>query len=199
MRRWMTTALAALAMGVAAVPGAAQETSTGSGRAEMRAGRPLGRGGRLGRPALPANPDTMSVQQVEQYFDQVVLYQAQSQLRLTDAQSRRFGAALRGLQAVRRQQQRQRLAVVRDLTALLSASPLDEAAVTAKTREFDDLAFAFARQLQDAQASVDAVLDVGQRARFRVFEEMMERRKLDLLMRARRGAGSPAAPAVPQN
>jgi hypothetical protein len=32
------------------------------------------------------------------------------------------------------------------------------------------------------------VLDVRQQARFRTFEEMLERRKLDLLMRARQGA-----------
>ena len=33
--------------------------------------------------------------------------------------------------------------------------------------------------------SIDEVLDVRQRLRFRVFEEQMERRKFDLLMRAR--------------
>jgi hypothetical protein len=32
------------------------------------------------------------------------------------------------------------------------------------------------------------VLDVRQQARFRLFEEQIERRKVDLLMRARQGA-----------
>jgi len=35
---------------------------------------------------------------------------------------------------------------------------------------------------------VDEVLDQRQQARFRMFEESIERRKLDLLMRARDGA-----------
>jgi hypothetical protein len=35
---------------------------------------------------------------------------------------------------------------------------------------------------------VDEVLDVRQQARFRMFEDMIERRKLDLLMRARQRA-----------
>jgi hypothetical protein len=34
--------------------------------------------------------------------------------------------------------------------------------------------------------ALNQVLDVRQQARFRVFEEQMERRKMELLMRARR-------------
>ena len=36
-----------------------------------------------------------------------------------------------------------------------------------------------------AQESVDQVLDLHQQARFRIFEEQMERRKLELVTRAR--------------
>ena len=39
--------------------------------------------------------------------------------------------------------------------------------------------------IRKAQGAVDQVLDVRQQARFRVFEENMERRKLELLARAR--------------
>jgi hypothetical protein len=40
-------------------------------------------------------------------------------------------------------------------------------------------------ELRRAYDALDEVLDVPQQARFRMFEEMIERRKLDLLMRAR--------------
>ena len=36
--------------------------------------------------------------------------------------------------------------------------------------------------------ALDEVLDARQQARFRIFEERLEARKLDLLMRARQGA-----------
>ena len=49
-------------------------------------------------------------------------------------------------------------------------------------RDHDDRA---AVELRRAYDALDEVLDVRQQARFRMFEEMIERRKLDLLMRAR--------------
>ena len=48
----------------------------------------------------------------------------------------------------------------------------------------------------DADA-VDEVLDARQQALFRLFEERIERQKLDLLMRARDRAARPGAPAKP--
>ena len=46
----------------------------------------------------------------------------------------------------------------------------------------DERAQADARK---AYESIDQILDVRQQAKFRVFEEMMERRKLELVARAR--------------
>jgi len=52
-------------------------------------------------------------------------------------------------------------------------------------RELDDRA---ALELRRAADGVDEVLDIRQQARFRMFEEQIERRKLDLLLRARQRA-----------
>ena len=52
-------------------------------------------------------------------------------------------------------------------------------------REEDDRAAADIRKALDG---VDEVLDVRQQARFRLFEERMESRKLELLLRARQNA-----------
>ena len=42
-----------------------------------------------------------------------------------------------------------------------------------------------ATDMRKAYDAIDEVLDVYQQARFRVFEEQIERRKLELIMRAR--------------
>jgi hypothetical protein len=179
----MTTPLVAIA----------QDTSGQPGGEQSRAPRSDGRA-RMGMPPRPANPEMMTVAQVEQYFDQFVLFQAQARLALTDAQFLRFGAALRQLQDARRMQQRRRVQLLRQLGDLLAATEPDDAQISAKTKEVDDLLADGHRRVQDAYAAIDGVLSLRQRARFRVFEEAMERRKLDLLARARQQAGS-AAPA----
>lgn len=153
-------------------------------------------GARLGRRSGAAgNPDVMTVQQVEEYFDQAMLHQARTNLALTDDQFLRFGAGLRRLQTARRQQQRQRMAMVRDLNSLLLAAPLDEAAVTAKLKELDEFSARSTDEVRTAYDTIDQSLTLRQRARFRIFEEMMERRKLDLVARARQQAGRPRGPA----
>jgi Spy/CpxP family protein refolding chaperone len=181
--------LLVLPVGVA-VDTAAQEPDAGVGPAAPpdAAGR---RAGRLARRGGAANPDIMTVQQVEDYFDQVVLHQARTNLALTDDQFLRFGAGLRRLQTTRRQQQRQRLAMMRELNILTTATPFDEAAVTSKLKELDDLSARSTDEIRTAYEAIDQSLTLRQRARFRIFEEMMERRKLDLVSRARQQASRP--------
>ena len=180
---WLLTVAAWCALPAVSLAASPQEPDV-----PARAVRPGARGTRLGRPPQPPNPDAMTAQQVEQYFDQVVLYQAQTQLQLSDDQFLRFGAGLRRLQSTRRQQQRQRVQLVQALNGLLDTTPFDEAAVAAKLKELDDFSLESGRQIQDAYAAIDSVLDLRQRARFRVFEERIERRKLELLTRARQAA-----------
>ena len=193
-RRVIATCVAgllALPLGVP-VQGAAQEPAAESAPAPREGG---GRG-RAARRGLPAgNPDVMTVQQVEAYFDQVMLHQARTNLTLTDDQFLRFGAGLRRLQVARRQQQRQRLAMVRDLNTLVNATPFDESVVTSKLKELDDFSAQPNDEIRLAYDAIDRVLTLRQRARFRIFEEMMERRKLDLVSRARQQASRPSGPA----
>jgi len=66
--------------------------------------------------------------------------------------------------------------------------PGDEGAVRDKVkalRAHDEQA---ALELRRAYDALDEGLDPRQQARFRIFEEQLERRKLDLIMRARDGA-----------
>jgi Spy/CpxP family protein refolding chaperone len=138
----------------------------------------------------------MTAQQVEEYFDAAVLFQAQAELRLSDDEFLTFGARLRRLQTLRRTVQRQRLQAIRGLNELLGTAGASDDAIAAKVAALDALDADAARQLHDARAGIDEVLTVRQRARFRVFEETMERRKLDLLARARAQTRRQATPAA---
>ena len=67
------------------------------------------------------------------------------------------------------------------------AAVMDEAQVREKLRALQELDSRAAAELRKAYDAIDQVLDVRQQARFRVFEQNMERRKLELMLRARRG------------
>lgn len=161
--------------------------------------------GRANRPAL----DPLRPAAVADMLDTYALVQAQEVLRLTDAQYAPFVTQLRNLQKTRRRNQQARNQIVRELGKLTAPAggaagrqnqPQTDEAATAERqkaneatirdrlktlRDLDDRAAIELRQAYDA---LDEVLDARQQARFRVFEEMLERRKLDLLMRARQGA-----------
>jgi hypothetical protein len=178
MRRHITIGVLALLFWVPAM--AAQE----------QADAPEARGNRAAADSGPFGPGEVAVM-----LDTYALVQAQDVLKLTDEQYASVVTRLKKLQQTRRRNQHARNQIVRELRKMTApaggrAGPLtgDEATITARLkslREHDDRAAAELRQAYDA---LDEVLDVRQQARFRVFEEMIEFRKLDLLMRARQAA-----------
>ncbi len=155
-----------------------------------------GQDGPQRRNQLPAEeranrPGGLSPGEVVAMLDAYAVVQAQDALRLTDSQYGQFVTRLRRLQDSRRKNQQGRNQILQELRKLAGAQatpPYDENAIRERLkalRDHDDRAAAELRRAYDA---LDEVLDVRQQARFRTFEEMLERRKLDLLMRARQGA-----------
>jgi hypothetical protein len=144
--------------------------------AEKRAGRGTDAPGDV-RPGELANA-----------LDQYALVQAQRMLQLDDTHYLQFMPRLKSLQATRRRNTVGRARLVQNLRRLVGAraqgEPDDKAILEALTalREHDERAL---RELQAAYDAVDDVLTVRQRARFRLFEENIENRKLELLMKAR--------------
>ena len=142
--------------------------------------------GRTNRPM-----STLPTGDLVNMLDTYAIVQAQDALTLNDAQYGQFVTRLKRLQETRRRNQRERNQIVQDLRKLAgpqSQPPVDEAAVRERLkalRDHDDRAAAEMRKAYDA---LDEVLDVRQQARFRIFEEAIERRKLDLLVRARERA-----------
>jgi hypothetical protein len=153
--------------------------------AAQREGPPAGEA-RSGRPAGQLTPGDVVVM-----LDSYAAVRAQEALTLDDAHYTEFVTRLRTLQQIRRRNQQARNRVVQDLRKLAGAQavpPYDEASIRERLkalREQDDRAAVELRQAYDA---LDEVLDIRQQARFRIFEEMIERRKLDLLMRAQSAA-----------
>jgi hypothetical protein len=142
-----------------------------------------------GRSARP--PGRLTPGDVVVMLDNYAAVRAQEALTLDDLHYTEFVTRLRTLQQIRRRNQQAHNRVVQDLRKLAGAQaapPYDEAAIRERLkalREQDDRAAVELRQAYDA---VDEVLDIRQQARFRLFEEMIERRKLDLLMRAQNAA-----------
>jgi hypothetical protein len=137
-------------------------------------------------PNAPANP--ISLAELNRLFEAYAVVQAQDYLKLTDEQYPDFVARLKALQDARRRHFVNHNRIIGDLNRALHL-PEDQiddkslrAAYEALDREDDSAQI----EIKKAFENVIALLDVRQRARFRVFEENLERRKLDLLSRVQR-------------
>ena len=149
--------------------------------------------GRTGAPGRGRAADAerpLGPLEVIDMLDAYALVQAQRALELNDNQYGEFVSRLRKLQQVRRTHMQARNRLVNELRQLTrpEVQQVDEAAVRDRLRQLREHDERMAADLRKAHETLDEILDVRQQARFRIFEENLERRKLDLLMRARRGA-----------
>ena len=121
-------------------------------------------------------------------LDQFAIVQARRALQLDEGQYARFVPRLRELQQVRRRNFQARNRLLQDLrrsSGPRAGADLDDAAIGAKVqalREHDERA---AREIRAAVDAIDELRNPRQQARFRVFEENIEARKLELLLNAR--------------
>jgi hypothetical protein len=161
------------------------------GAAPARAAQELPAGGRNprgGPPPAAAPAGGVTPAEIVRMFNAMELMRAQEVLQLRDDQYAPFIKALTGLQATRQRLENQRNRLMRELRSALQTTPSNDAAIAERLdglRTHDDEATAAVRQAWDA---IDKILDVRQRARFRVLEQEMERQQLDLVMRARGAA-----------
>jgi Spy/CpxP family protein refolding chaperone len=158
-----------------APPAAAQATHAEGGQ---RQGRGAGKA---------ANPDAPGVTpgDVQKMFDAYALMQAQEQLKIPDEKFTPFLTRFKALQEVRRQTLQTRTGIIVKLRELGAATSVDEAQIKEQLKALQELETRSAADAKKGYESIDQVLDVRQQAKFRVFEELMERRKLELVMRAR--------------
>lgn len=162
----MTRVLRALAICLVLAPGAALAQARG------------------GPGAGTADEPTVTPFELQRMFDAYALLQAQEFLKISDEQYARFLPRFKVLQDTRRQALQQRTRVLNEIRRLVNNDGQDEPIKNAlkQLQDIDERAVADTRKASDA---VDQVLDLRQQAQFRVFEERMERRKLELVTRAR--------------
>jgi hypothetical protein len=138
--------------------------------------------------------DDMTPPEIQRLFDAYLVMEAQQALTLSDQQYPQFLTRLKALQETRRRNQQQRNQLMMELQRLTSpraAVRADEAMLKERLNALQELESRSAAELRRAYAALDEVLEVRQQARFRVFEEQIERRKLELLMRARQNRPLP--------
>ena len=179
-QRWLATITSACAFSAVVLLMA----GAGPAEAQVRAQR---RGG-------PATAEGVTPGEIPRLFDAYVVMQAQQELQLSDEQYPKFLARVKALQAVRQRGLLERGRILQELRRLNAATALDEGQVRSQLKALSELDDRLVAEVRDALAGIDQVLDVRQQVRFRLFEEQMERRKVDLLMRARQANRQRNAP-----
>jgi hypothetical protein len=117
-------------------------------------------------------------------FDAYTVMQAQEALGLDEARFGPFVTRLRALQQLRRRHVRERAVLMRELRLLLQTAGND-VQLKEKLETLVRLEATIRADELKARNAVDEVLDIRQRARFRLLEQQLELRKLELVNRAR--------------
>ena len=136
----------------------------------------------------------MSPAQVHQLFDTMLVRQAQKALQLNEDQYAQFVQRVKVLQDTRRRGQQARARIMNELQRTLSPrapKPASEDDVQQRLEALRELESRIAGDMRRAYDAVDQILTPMQQARFRVLEEQIERRKLELVGRARQGKRPP--------
>ena len=127
----------------------------------------------------------ISPAEIQRLFDAFALLQAQDQLRISGDQSLQFLTRFRDLQDIRRKALVERTRRVNAMRMSLNDAQPDDALLREQLKGIQDLDARSAVDIKKAYDAIDQILDLRQQAKFRVFEENMERRKLELVTRAR--------------
>jgi len=142
-----------------------------------------------GRAAAPdaeaAEAPGVSPAEIQRMFDSYALIQAQDQLKISDEKFPQFLTRFKTLQDTRRRNMAERFRMIQDLRRLTNEPQPDDTRMRERLKALDDLDVRSQAELTKAYDAINQVLDVYQQAKFRVFEENMENRKLALVMRAR--------------
>jgi hypothetical protein len=128
--------------------------------------------------------------ELQSLFDGYAVVEAQKFVGLDDTQFAAFLPKYRALQENRRRNLQQRMRLIQELNRMTNAraGELAETELRDRLRALYELEDRTAADLRKAREAIDQTLNLRQQARFRVFEEQMEQRKLQLLMRARQAA-----------
>ena len=139
---------------------------------------PAGRAPLEGRPGV-------SPAEVQRMFDAYALLQAQDLVKISDEQYSQFLVRFKALQDARRKALQERMRIIQALRRLTNGASPDDSQIKDRLKELQELDTQSVVDIKKKYDAIDEVLDVRQQAKFRLLEELMERRKLELVTRAR--------------
>lgn len=162
-----------------------------------------GRGQGAQQPAGPENPnaprpplqgDAISPADVQSMFDAMLLMDAERFIGLTPEQFPQFVQRVKKLQEAKVNQMRRHNKAFGELRAMSNPQTgrADDASIDAKLKELDQIEVESHAALTKALESLDQMLTPRQRARFRLLEDNLEKKKLEFITKARqpgRGGG----------
>ena len=128
-------------------------------------------------------------QEVEGMMEAYILSKLQDSLDLTDEQFGSMVVAQKKLSDTRREYRRDRMQVLRQMRQTLQRDQAGESELQPLLSELDTLRDEFASNEKSRYAAIDDILDIRQRARYRVLEVELQRR-LGEMMRQVRGGGN---------
>jgi Spy/CpxP family protein refolding chaperone len=137
------------------------------------------------RAGAGAEDGLVSPAEIQRMFDAYALMQAQEQLKISEDQFSQFLTRYKALQDVRRRNLQERARLLNEMRRLLNRGQADDAQLKERLNALQELETRLPADVKKAYDAIDQVLDLQQQAKFRVFEENMERRKLELVTRAR--------------
>ena len=138
-----------------------------------------------------AEADRLGPVQILNMLDAWAMVEAQRTLQIPDEQYGEFVSRLKRLQQTRRRSMQARNGILQELRRLVGPQAVgtaDDNTIQDRLRALTELEERTAGEMRKAYEELDQVLTPTQRARFRLFEEVLERRKIDLLKRAQQGA-----------
>ena len=147
--------------------------------------------GPLGPPQAPpkgqVGTDPIAPNEVQAMFDTMLIMDAEKFMVLTPEQFPMFVQRVRKLQDVRIQQIRKHNRAFGELRAMSGPqNPRpDEAAIDAKLKELDAIEVEAANGRAKAMEALDQMLSPLQRARFRLLEDGIEKKKIDFINKVR--------------
>lgn len=124
-------------------------------------------------------------EELQGMMEAYVLSKLQDALELTDEQFGRMVVAQKKLSDVRREHRRRRGEALRDLREILRRPDTSEDEIQPILDELEELRADFQEEEKARYRDIDAILDIRQRARYRILEVELQRRLQQLIRRVR--------------
>lgn len=142
-------------------------------------------------PSAAQKNEQISLADVEAMFDTMAVMEAERFIELTPEQFPQFVQRMKRLQEARTVHVRKHNRALAELRAMANpqTGKADEATIEGKLKEMDAIEADSQATIAKALDGVNQLLSAKQRARFRLLEDNMEKKKLDFLIKVRQQGG----------